>query len=80
MNDAHAYEMQCKCGSQTPRVLHRGPGVPMPAFKFARRSAPPLSTSFSALPSSLSPSVAWASLLPSSLSAPLVNADVGAPP
>ena len=22
MNDAHVYEMQCKCGSQTPGVLN----------------------------------------------------------
>ena len=28
MNDAHFYEMQCKCGSQTPGVLHRASPEP----------------------------------------------------
>ena len=32
MHDAHVYEMQCKCGSQTPRVLQ-----PSPLIKISSR-------------------------------------------
>ena len=35
MHDAHVHEMQCKCGSQTPGVLHSPYGSTLNPLHFA---------------------------------------------